>query len=116
MQQGPNEIRLRRLGEVTLLDIKGDITSFSEPFFDDAYQDPSSRGAKKILFNFDDKAYINSGGIAVLIQVLAQSKRNNQTIALTGLSEHFKKIFHMLGITQFAAIHPTVEDALKAMS
>jgi anti-anti-sigma factor len=116
MQQQPNEIMLRKHGEVTLLDIKVDITAFSEPFLNDAYKNLSTQGAKKILFKFEDKAYINSGGIAVLIQVLAQTKRNNQTIGITGLSEHFKKVFHMVGITKFAVIHPSVDDALKAMS
>jgi anti-anti-sigma factor len=116
MQQRPNEIMFQKHGEVTLLNIKGDITAFSEPFLNDAYKNTNSQGAKKILFNFEDKAYINSGGIAVLIQVLAQTKRNNQTIGITGLSEHFKKVFHMVGITKFAVIHPSVEDALKAMS
>jgi anti-anti-sigma factor len=116
MQQRPNEITLQKQGEVTLLDITGDITAFSEPYLNDAYKNSNSQGAKKILFKFEDKAYINSGGIAVLIQVLAQTKRNNQTIGITGLSEHFKKVFHMVGITKFAAIHPSVEEALKAMS
>ena len=116
MQQRPNEITLQKQGEVTLLDIKGDITAFSEPYLNDAYKNSNSQGAKKILFKFEDKAYINSGGIAVLIQVFAQTKRNNQTIGITGLSEHFKKVFQMVGITKFAAIHPSVDEALKAMS
>jgi len=116
MQQQPNEVTLQKQGEVTLLGIKGDITAFSEPYLNDAYRNSNSQGAKKILFNFEDKAYINSGGIAVLIQVLAQTKRNNQLIGITGLSDHFKKVFHMVGITKFAAIHPSVDEALKAMS
>jgi anti-anti-sigma factor len=116
IQQRPNEITLQRRGEVTLMDIKGDITAFSEPFLTDAYRNSNSQGAKSILLNFEDKAYINSGGIAVLIQVLVQTKRNNQHVGITGLSEHFKKVFQMVGITRFAAIHPSVEDALNAMS
>lgn len=116
MQQRPNEITLQKCGEISLLDIKGDITAFSEPFLNDAYKNSNNEGAKKILFKFEDKAYINSGGIAVLIQILAQTKRNNQSIGITGLSDHFKKVFHIVGITKLAAIHPTVEDALKSMS
>ncbi len=115
MQQRPNEIMFQKHGEVALLNIKGDITAFSEPFLNDAYKNVNSQGAKKILFNFEDKAYINSGGIAVLIQVLAQTKRNNQEIGITGLSDHFKKIFGMVGITKFATIYPTLEEAVKAM-
>ena len=59
MQQQPNEITIRKHGEVTLLDIKGDVTAFSEPFLNEAYKNSNSQGAKKILFNFEDKAYIN---------------------------------------------------------
>lgn len=116
MQQRPNEITLQKHGEVTLLDIKGDITAFSETFLNDAYKNSNSEGARKLILKFEDTAYINSGGIAVLIQVLVQTKRNNQHVVIAGLSEHFKKVFRMVGITKFAAIHPTIEDALKAMS
>jgi len=116
MQQRPNEITIQKHGEVTLLEIRGDITAFSEPFLNDAYKNSNSQGARKLILKFEDSAYINSGGIAVLIQVLVQTKRNNQNVGITGLSEHFKKVFHMVGITKFAAIHPSIDDALKALS
>jgi anti-anti-sigma factor len=99
MQQQTNEIKLEKQGDVTLLDIKGDITAFSERFLNDAYKTSNDLGAKKILLKFEESAYINSGGIAVLIQVLAQTKRNNQSVGITGLSNHFKKVFNMVGIT-----------------
>jgi anti-anti-sigma factor len=116
MQQRPNEITLQKRGEVTLMDIKGDITAFSEPFLNDAYKSSKSQGARNIVINFEDKAYINSGGIAVLIQILVQTKRNNQIVGITGLSEHFKKVFQMVGITKFAAIHSSIDEALNTMS
>ncbi|MEE8551683.1 MAG: STAS domain-containing protein [Desulfobacterales bacterium] len=115
MQQD-NVIKLERHGPVTMLNIQGDITSFSEPFLNDAYKDANDQGAQKILLKFDKDAYINSGGIAVLIQILANTKRNNQQISITGLSDHFKKIFHMVGITKFAKIYDTVENALEVLS
>jgi len=114
--QNKNEIKLEKHGDVMLLDIEGDITAFSEPFLNEAYKNANNEGAAKILLQVGQDAYINSGGIAVLIQILAQTKRNNQNIGITGLSEHFKKIFNMVGITKFAAIHETVEDALDALS
>ena len=115
MQQ-PNQIKLEKHGDVILLDIRGDVTAFSEPFLNDAYKNSNDFGASKVLLKFEEDAYINSGGIAVLIQILAQTKKNNQEIGITGLSDHFKKVFHMVGITKFATIHPSLEEALKAMS
>ena len=114
--QNRNEIALEKHGAVVILKIQGDITSFSEPFLNQAYKEANDQGTKKILLNIEDGAYINSGGIAVLIQILAQTKRNSQQISITGLSEHFKKIFKMVGITKFADIHNDVEGAIAAMS
>ena len=114
--QNKNEIKLEKHGAVMLLDIEGDITAFSEPFLNDAYKNANDEGAAKILLKVGSDAYINSGGIAVLIQVLAQTKRNNQTIGITGLSDHFQKIFKMVGITKFATIHSSVEEGIEALS
>ena len=115
MQQHTNEITFEHHGPVTLLDIQGDITSFSEPFLNQAYQSANDQGAGKILLKIGNDAYINSGGIGVLIQILALTKQNNQVIGITGVSDHFKKIFNMVGITKFAAIHDSVESALEVM-
>ena len=116
MQQHTNKINLEQHGAITLFNIRGDLTSFSEPFLSEAYQNASTQGVDKILLKIDKEAYINSGGIAALIQILAQGKRNNQNIGITGVSDHFKKIFGMVGITRFADIHETVENALEVMS
>jgi anti-anti-sigma factor len=114
--QHSNEIKLEGRGAVTIMEIQGDITAFSEPFLNEAYQEANAQGATKILLKIDDGTYINSGGIAVLIQILAQTRKNDQVIGITGISDHFKKIFHMVGITKFAQIHNSLSEALDAMA
>ncbi len=111
-----NQILLEQLGDVTLFDIRGDVTILSESSLNDAYEDANNRGAGKILLKFEKNAYINSGGISVLIQLLAKTQQNSQQIGITGLSDHFKKIFNMVGITKFARICNTREEALAHMS
>ena len=110
------EIILEKRGDITIFDIQGDITVFSEPFFNKAYKSANEQGISKILLKFYENAYINSGGIAVLIQLLAESKKNNQSISITGLSPHFQKIFNMVGISKFAKIYSTMEEAMTEMS
>lgn len=116
MQQPHNEIVSESHGSVTILEIKGDITAFSESSLGGAYQNACEQGAQKLVIRIDKEAYINSGGIAVLIQILAQTRRKGQRVAITGLSEHFKKIFNMVGITKFADIFDTTELAVQALS
>ena len=65
------------------------------------------------LFHFDKDGYINSGGIAILIGIASESRKNEQTIRMTGLSSHFQKIFNMVGLTKYTEIFPTEELALK---
>ena len=116
MQQHTNDIDLVTHGAVTVLNIRGDITAFSETSLGAAYRKASEQGAGKLLLKIEKEAYINSGGIAVLIQILAQTRRNNQRVAITGISEHFKKIFNMVGITKFAEVFESPELAIKALS
>lgn len=111
-----NEFVVEVRDGVTIVHFHGDVTVFSEPFLKDAYSTVNDRGASRILLDLDADAYINSGGIALLIQLLAQTRKNGQTVALTGLSSHFKKIFHMVGITKFAKIYDTIDDALHALT
>jgi anti-anti-sigma factor len=111
-----NQIIIEKHGPIILFDIKGDVTSASEPFFNEAYGNPDIHETEKILLIFDEDAYINSGGIAVLIQLLAETNKNKQQIGITGLSEHFKKIFRMVGITKFAPIYSSVDEALEVLS
>ncbi len=66
--QEVNEIKIETRDALTIMDIQGDVTAFSEPFLNDAYQKANTQGAGKILLKFDSNAYINSGGIAVLIR------------------------------------------------
>lgn len=112
-----NQFQLEQQNDITLMHIQGDITAQSEPVINDAYKKANDQGtAQKILVQFEEGAYINSGGIAVLIQILAHTQKKNQQIGITGLSDHFKKIFNMVGISKFAGIYNTVEDAIEAMS
>ena len=116
MQQHNNEVHLEAQGAVTILDIRGDITAFSESALGDAYRKASEQGAGKLLLKIEKEAYINSGGIAVLIQILAQTRRKDQRVAITGISEHFKKIFNMVGITKFADVFESTELAVQALT
>jgi anti-anti-sigma factor len=112
-----NEIKLEKYNDTALMHIHGDITAQSEPYINHAYQELNAQNAvSKILIQFEEDAYINSGGIAVLIQILAHAQKNNQKIGISGLSEHFKKIFRMVGITKFADIYDAPDAAIKAMS
>ena len=107
------EVLVSNKNDVSIINIKGDVTATSSEAIEGAYQRISADGAKKILLYFDKDGYINSGGIAVLIGIASESAKNKQKIRITGLSSHFQKIFHMVGLTKYTEIFPSEESALK---
>lgn len=107
------EISTNKKGEVSIIRIKGDVTALTGGAIEDAYQKISTAGSTKILFCFDSKSYINSGGIAVLIGAASESRKKGQKIRITGLSPHFQKIFDMVGLTRYTEVFPTEEAALR---
>jgi anti-anti-sigma factor len=106
-------ISISKKDDVSIINIKGDVTATTGEAIEDAYQKVSADGAQKILLYFDKDGYINSGGIAILIGVASESMKNKQKIRITGLSRHFQKIFHMVGLTKYTEIFPSEESALK---
>ncbi len=107
------EISISNKNDVSIITIKGDVTAITGEAIEKAYQKVSEDGAKKILLCFSKESYINSGGIAILIGMAAESREKGQTIRITGLSDHFQKIFHMVGLTKYTEIFPSEELALN---
>jgi anti-anti-sigma factor len=106
------EISTRVIGDVSAIDIRGEVTSVTAQPIEAAYLQLSEAGAQKILLVFDAECYINSGGIAILIGILSQSKKKAQSVRMTGLTPHFQKIFSMVGLTRYAQIHASEQIAL----
>jgi anti-anti-sigma factor len=107
------DVSTRHQADVALIDIKGDVTAVTGERIEEAYKAVSTKGVKKLVFVFDQGCYINSGGIAILIGIAAESKEQDQVIRITGLSAHFQKIFTMMGLTKYTAIFPSEDAALE---
>ena len=69
---------------------------------------------KLILLDFTKVDYINSSGIALVIQLLIEAANSGQKVYAFGLSAHFTKVFTMVGITKYAGLFPTQAEALAA--
>jgi len=109
------QVTLRFERGVTIIELAGDVTTFAEEAINQAYQDASSDGAHNIIFNFREDDYINSAGIAILIGIVTEARKRDQRLLMTGLSNHFQKIFRMVGLTQYADLYSTLEDALGSI-
>ena len=90
-------------GRVTVLRFSGDISSSSHDALLGTYTTLSK--SQPVLLDFSKVDYINSSGIALVIQMLMEANKNGQKIAAFGLTPHFQKVFTMVGITKYASLY-----------
>ena len=90
---------------VTVLRYEGDIASTSKDAVLGTYQGLPKGTVKQVLLDFTKVDYINSSGIALVIQMMIAASKKGQKINSFGLSPHFKKVFTMVGITKYTALH-----------
>jgi anti-sigma B factor antagonist len=100
---------------VSILRYEGDIASTSKEAVLGVYQSLPKATAKLILLDFSKVDYINSSGIALVIQLLIEAANAGQRVHAFGLSPHFTKVFTMVGITKYAQLFPNQDEALKAL-
>ena len=100
---------------VAVLRFEGDIASTSKDAVLGAYESLPKDTAKLILLDFSKVDYINSSGIALVIQMLIQANHAGQTVCAFGLSPHFTKVFTMVGITKYARLFSNQAEALATL-
>ena len=118
--QTPNKVSQQQLTgasgqQTTCLRFTGDISSASKDAIIDTYQALDKASHRHVLLNFKDVEYLNSSGIALVIQVLMEANKSGQAVAICGLTPHFTKVFTMVGITKYAALYPDEAAALSAI-
>jgi len=107
------KVSISQLNDIIVIDIEGDITAVTGEVVQEAYMTDSIAEDSSILLRFAKDCYINSGGLAFLIDIASEGRKKGQKIAATGLSDHFQKIFHMVGLTRCISVFATEEEAMK---
>jgi stage II sporulation protein AA (anti-sigma F factor antagonist) len=101
-------------GDIAVISIRGDVTAATGEVIGDAYYlDDIVFNSPKILLQFDKDCYINSGGLASLIDIASEGRKKQQMIHACGLSDHFQKIFHMVGLTRCIPVFASEEAAME---
>ena len=98
----------------SIIDVKGEITSFAENVLMDAYTQATSGGANAIILNFEGLEYMNSGGIGLLVTMLIRANRQEQTLLAYGLTEHYRQIFELTRLNEAIKIYGNEAEALAA--
>ena len=97
-----------------VIDIHGDIRSFSEKALADAYAKAVQDKVRTIIFNFSGLSYMNSSGIGMLVMLLIRAQRERKNIVGFGLSDHYRNIFEITRLDQVIPIYSSEAIALAS--
>src|SRR5262245_30485888 len=112
--QDEPEIGFRRRDGVTILDLRGEIDAATADGMSHVYAEATEAGAPTLVLNFADTTYINSTGIAALVELLSHARERDQRVIACGLTDHYREIFEITRLADFMTLTDDEEAAIGA--
>jgi anti-anti-sigma factor len=104
---------VRQKDGVAIVDLPARIDASAEQTLDDAYAEAIGASPKRIVLNFGGVDYLSSTGIALIVGILARSRKEGRQISAAGLSDHYREIFEITRLSDFMRIFPDENTAVS---
>ncbi|MBN3038169.1 MAG: STAS domain-containing protein [Candidatus Omnitrophica bacterium] len=106
-------VKERNEGDVMVLDLSGEININTSPDVRKCFDKLIKEQKKKILLNFEEVGYIDSSGLATMVEMMQRMKRFGGTLRLTNLTDKVRGLFEITKLDRLFGIFPSEEEALK---
>lgn len=100
----PLDVSVRAEADGARITLVGRIDRDGDAAMTAAYADVRSLGDGPIVLDFASADYINSTGIALIVRLLAEARRDGRPVRASGLSEHYREIFRITRLSDFIAL------------
>src|SRR5947207_14538148 len=107
------EAHVRHQPRAAIVDLQGEINALAERVLITAFDEAASQQPELILLNFRQVEYINSTGIALIVELLKRARKIKCPLLACGLSEHYTEIFRISRLTDFIGVFPDEASALQ---
>ncbi len=106
-------ISTRQRGQATILELAGDITLYNTPEVRKAMLGLlKEQRVAQLLVDMRAVRYIDSSGVASLVEGLKASRELKSRFALYGLTRTAKEVLHLTRLLRVFEVHETEEEAL----
>jgi anti-sigma B factor antagonist len=109
------QISVRRIGKTIILDVSGDIDLSSSPEVRKALlRELHGSRIPRLVVNLKQVRYIDSSGVALLVEGLKASRDAGSRFILFGLSTNAREVLQLSRLIKIFEICDTEEQALAA--
>jgi anti-sigma B factor antagonist len=96
---------------IAVLSIKGDIDLHHSPKLRTLLRSKVSAKCPALLVDFTEVSYIDSSGIATLVEYYQGARGFSGKVALTSLNPRVKSVFELVRLNEVFSIFATIEEA-----
>lgn len=89
---------------------EGDIDMSRSPEFRSALRSVNDRKPRRLVVNLARVGYMDSSGLATLVECMRTAKMNRTEMVLCGMNEKVRAIFDIARLDQFFNIVPSLDD------
>jgi anti-sigma B factor antagonist len=108
------EISTRQSDGATIVDVVGDITLYNSPQIRKVLLDLlREERAPRVVVNLQQVRYIDSAGVASLVEGLKVSRDLKSGFALYGLSRTTREVLELTRLIKVFEVYDTEQDALR---
>lgn len=100
---------------VPVLHLEGDIDLHQSPELRTVLQGYVQRRQPALAIDLSGVDYIDSSGLATLVEYVRQAQEYNGRLVLAGLSVRVKTVFELVRLSEFLPIYETLDQARSAL-
>jgi anti-sigma B factor antagonist len=109
-------ISTRQFENASIVDVTGDITLYNTPEVRKILLDLlKEKRVKRVIVNLENVKYIDSAGVASLVEGLKLSRDLKSGFALYGLSRATREVLELTRLLKVFEVHNTEQEALSAI-
>lgn len=106
------KLTVRQRGQATILDVDGQITFESTPALREKLLE-SLKEKSTLLVNLSRVAYMDSSGIATLVEGLKAAQGQKASFGLFGLNKNTRNVLELVRLDKVFKIFDSEEEALR---
>ena len=106
--------QVRELSDAVAVDISGDVDLHRSPALRETLAKLIDANPARLVLNLSEVGYMDSSGVATLVEALQRIQRKQGRLLLHSLSPRVQSIFEIARLESIFEIYPSEDEALRA--
>ena len=108
-------LRTEKKGEVVICSIDGEIDINTAPLIKKNFEKVIAAKSPKVVIDFKSVTYVDSSGLATLVEFLKHIRGYGGILKLSCLSSKVKSLFEITKLDKLFEMYPSEEEAIASI-